>query len=226
MIPLYFYILIGSLFVPMLFSVFFIDFIKNWKNFMISTSLVALVFLVWDAVFTAKGVWGFEASYCLGIYILEMPLEEWLFFYIIPFCSLFTHFAFYYKFPEKKINKKTTVVITILLLLVSMVLLLSNSSRAYTFVNYSGVVLSLILGLLFNLELMQRFYISFLIVLVPFFIVNGVLTGIATELPVVWYDDTENLGIRLGTIPIEDIGYAFSMLFSNLFIYERLNKKE
>jgi len=30
----------------------------------------------------------------------------------------------------------------------------------------------------------------------------------------IWYDNSENLGILgLGTIPIEDIGYAFTMLF-------------
>jgi lycopene cyclase domain-containing protein len=53
--------------------------------------------------------------------------------------------------------------------------------------------------------------------------VNGALTGMFTEMPVVWYDNTENLGIRLISIPVEDIGYAFSMLFGNLFLFEKLN---
>lgn len=45
--------------------------------------------------------------------------------------------------------------------------------------------------------------------LIPFFVVNGVLTGTGIQGPVVWYDNTHNLEIRLLTIPVEDIGYAF-----------------
>jgi lycopene cyclase domain-containing protein len=61
--------------------------------------------------------------------------------------------------------------------------------------------------------------------LIPFFIVNGILTGSFIEVPIVSYDNLENLGIRLFTIPIEDIGYAFSMLFGNLMIFETLKKR-
>ena len=50
---------------------------------------------------------------------------------------------------------------------------------------------------------------------------NGILTGTGLEEPVVWYNDDENLGIRLLTIPIEDIGYAFTMIFGNVFLIEK-----
>jgi lycopene cyclase domain-containing protein len=43
---------------------------------------------------------------------------------------------------------------------------------------------------------------------IPFIVANGILTG----LPVVLYDDRQNLGIRAGTIPIEDFLYSFAML--------------
>jgi lycopene cyclase domain-containing protein len=51
-----------------------------------------------------------------------------------------------------------------------------------------------------------------------------VLTGTGIEAPVVWYNNAENLGIRLGTIPIEDIGYAFTMIFGNILLIERFKK--
>lgn len=225
MTPFYLYILIGSLVVPLLFTLFFIDFIKNWKHFLFSTSIIAFVFLIWDAVFTNIGVWGFEEKYCTGLYLLKMPIEEWLFFFIIPFCSLFTHFAFFYKFPKLRIKKDITILITFFLILITTVLILTNFDKAYTLVNYSVLIITLILGMLFNVSLLQKFYVSFLLILIPFFAVNGMLTGAITEVPVVWYDDLENLGFRLGTIPVEDIGYAFSMLFGNLLLFEFLNKK-
>jgi lycopene cyclase domain-containing protein len=62
--------------------------------------------------------------------------------------------------------------------------------------------------------------------LIPFLIVNGILTGLFLEEPVVSYNKNEILGIRILTIPIEDVGYAFSMLFSNLMIFEYLKREK
>jgi len=148
-----------------------------------------------------------------------------LFFYIIPFCSLFTHFAFFYKYPSVKLSKNLSIVLTVSLVLGSLILSVTNYLKAYTLVDMLCLIITLVLGLLFYLELLQQFYISFLIILVPFFIVNGILTGMLTEVPVVWYNNTQNLGIRLSTIPVEDIGYAFSLLFGNLMLFELLKKK-
>lgn len=226
MIPLYFYILLGSVIIPLLFSIFCIDFIKYWKNFTLSTSIIAVVFLIWDVLFTYSEVWGFNPHYLLGIGLFQLPIEEWLFFFIIPFCSLFTHFAFFYAYPKFHINKKITFSISILLIALSFVLIISNLSKAYTCVNFSFLLITLSLGFFYNLKLLQQFYLSFIIILIPFFMVNGILTGALTETPIVWYDDLENLGVRWYTIPIEDIAYAFSMLFGNLMIFEYLNQKQ
>lgn len=225
MTSLYLILLIGSLIVPLLFTIFKIDFIKNWRNFAISTNIIAIIFLVWDVIFTNSGIWGFSDKYCLGINVLKIPLEEILFFYIIPFCSLFTHFAFYYAFPNIKINKKKTVLLSTGLIALSVVVIYYNHDKSYTLVNFLILILVLVIGILFKMKALQQFYISFLIILVPFFIVNGILTGAITDIPIVWYNDLENLGIRLYTIPIEDIAYAFSMLFANLLIFNILNKK-
>jgi lycopene cyclase domain-containing protein len=61
--------------------------------------------------------------------------------------------------------------------------------------------------------------------LIPFFIVNGVLTGSWIESQVVWYNNAENLGIRMGTIPVEDSIYAYSMILMNLFFFEYFTQK-
>ena len=144
-----------------------------------------------------------------------------MFFYVIPFCSLFAHFALFYAYPNLKLGKKTTRYISI-----AFVLSVAFYSKAYTVVNFSFLLVTITLGIVWKIELLQQFYISFLVILTPFFIVNGILTGLITDVPVVWYDDAENLGIRLITIPVEDIGYAFTMLFGNLMIFDFLNRKQ
>lgn len=225
MIGLYIYLLLGSLLVPLLYSIFVLDIIKYWKQFSLSTIIIAVVFLIWDYFFTKAGIWGFNDNYCLGIKIFKMPIEEWLFFLIIPFCSLFIHYAFVHLFPTFQLRKKLAIYITIALIATSIIFVLMNFSKSYTVVSFTVLTFVLSLGLIYHKILLQKFYFTFLIILIPFFIINGILTGFLTTSPVVWYNDLENLGFRIYTIPIEDIGYCFSLLFGNLIIFENLKKK-
>ncbi|MBT7242887.1 MAG: lycopene cyclase domain-containing protein [Flavobacteriaceae bacterium] len=225
MTGLYLYLLLGSVLVPLLYSIFVLDIIKYWKQFSFSTIIIAIVFLIWDYFFTKAGIWGFNDNYCLGLKIFKMPIEEWLFFLIIPFCSLFIHYAFLYLFPSLKLKTTTTFYITIALIIISIALVLMNFSKSYTVVNFTVLTFFLLLGLIYYKILLQKFYITFLIILIPFLIINGILTGSLIVSPVVWYNDLENLGFRIHTIPIEDVGYCFSLLFGNLVIFENLKKK-
>lgn len=61
--------------------------------------------------------------------------------------------------------------------------------------------------------------------LLPFFFINGALTGMFSSQPVVCYNESHILGIRLVTIPLEDAFYSFSMLLTSVYIYEKLNKQ-
>jgi lycopene cyclase domain-containing protein len=221
----YLIILLLSLAFPLGYTIFKRDLIKDWKALALSTSLVALAFLAWDNKFTHFEVWGFNDDYCLGLYFGEIPLEEILFFLIIPFCSLFIHFALIHLRPRLTLTPTTTRAITIALLVLTFTLAITNWSRSYTVVNFSILTVVLILAILFKRTILSRFYISFLIILGPFLLVNGALTGAFTDEPVVWYDNHENIGIRLITIPLEDIGYAFSMLMSNLILFDVFRKK-
>lgn len=223
---IYLLLLLSSLSIPLVVTVCIQDYVKNWKSFIGSTLIVALIFLVWDAIFTRMGIWGFDYRYCLGLKILNMPLEEWLFFLVIPFCSLFIHFSIDSAYPSFRLSRNVTLLFSLLMLVMVSVVLILNFTRLYTLVNGLLFIFSLSVGLLFYLELLQRFLRSFLLILIPFFIVNGVLTGMATDSPVVFYNGNEILGIRIITIPIEDVFYAFTMLFANLMIFERLRITE
>jgi lycopene cyclase domain-containing protein len=71
---------------------------------------------------------------------------------------------------------------------------------------------------------MNNYYCTFLVILIPFILINAILTGSFIAEPVVWYDNTENLGIRILTIPIEDFGYAFSLVLFNLLLRNKLKR--
>ena len=199
-------------------------FIKWWKQVFLSIAIVASVFIVWDIIFTKNGVWGFNEKYLIGLDIFGLPIEEWLFFICIPYACIFTHYAFIYFFPGLRLSRKVSNSISVLIVITLLLILVFNYDKAYTFYNYVLVITLLVYSLVTKEKSIQVFYITFLIILLPFFLVNGVLTGSFIEEQVVWYNDQENLGIRIGTIPIEDMGYAFSLLYLNLILIEKFTR--
>lgn len=199
-------------------------FIKYWKQVFLSITIVALFFIAWDVVFTWQGVWGFNKDYLVGLNVLNLPIEEWLFFICIPYASIFTHYAIRYFFPKIGLSWLMTKGITIVLIIVLTLVVILNTDKAYTFYNFGLLLLLLLYSLITKKAELSTFYISFVAILIPFFIVNGILTGSFIDDPVVWYNNDENLGIRLGTIPIEDVGYAFSLIFLNIILIEKFKR--
>jgi lycopene cyclase domain-containing protein len=200
-------------------------FIQFFKPLSLAILLSAIPYLIWDVLFTQHGVWGFNPEYYLGVKILGMPMEEWMFFYCIPYACIFSHYAINYFKPHWVLSDKLTKPLTFFLIVGSILLAFLHTDKLYTSINFFALALVLILGLRFNLKAVQQFYISFLFILFPFLLVNGILTGSFTENQVVWYNNAENLGIRIFTIPIEDFGYAFSLLFLSVLLFEFLKHK-
>lgn len=222
---LYLLLNLGSISIPFLYSFHpKMNFRKLWTSLLFSTTIVAIIFIIWDYIFTKNGVWGFNPSYFLGFQILNIPLEEVLFFFCIPYASVFIHYAMIYFLPNWQLDLNVTKVLTILFFLVGLSIAIVFFERAYSMVDFTFLAIILAVGWFKGLQLLRRFYISFLFILIPFFIVNGILTGSFIAEPVVWYNNAENMGIRLLTIPVEDIAYAFSMIFMNLLILNSLEK--
>ena len=227
MMYLYLLLNLGSISIPFLYSFHKkMNFIKQWKSVLTAILLVAILFVIWDVIFTHHGVWGFNNNYHLPFLIAGLPIEEILFFICIPYASIFIHYSLAYFKPSLMLSEKTVRLVTILLVLIVVLVLIFHSDKLYTSVNYTLLTFSLLLGLFFGIQILRRFYISFLIILIPFFIVNGVLTGSFISEPIVWYNNLENLGIRLFTIPIEDVGYAFNLLFLVVFFNEKLKQSK
>lgn len=51
---------------------------------------VMAVYLAWDLVATTRGHWWFADRYVLGVRLLGLPIEELLFFVVVPICALLT----------------------------------------------------------------------------------------------------------------------------------------
>lgn len=196
------------------------NFIRFWKPFFLAIITVGLFFIIWDIYFAYQNVWGFNDDYLIGIRWFKLPLEEWLFFLLIPYASNFIHYSLEYFFPKLELSKKATQGISIILFAVSLGVFTWNLDKIYTASSFGLFALLMLFQMLFQWKYARRFYISFIVIYIPFFFVNSALTGSYSQEPVVFYDDAENLGIRVGTMPLEDSFYCFSMLYGSVLLFE------
>ena len=60
------------------------------------------LFIPWDIYFTAKGVWDFNPNFIIDVKFLYLPIEEWLFFIIVPYACVFIYEVLNYFFPVNK----------------------------------------------------------------------------------------------------------------------------
>jgi lycopene cyclase domain-containing protein len=218
---LYLLLNLGSISIPFLFSFHpKLKFYRYWKALFLSIGITMIVFIPWDIIFTQNGFWGFNDFYYLDYKIFDLPLEEWMFFICIPYACVFTHYAILSYFPKLTLKFKTTLIISILLLVILSLVLIFNHDKWYTLINYLYAIILLPIVLKINFNLLRSYYLTFMVMLIPFFIVNGVLTGSFIENEIVWYNNHQNLGIRIFTIPIEDTIYAFTLILTNLFLVE------
>ncbi|UQD56312.1 lycopene cyclase domain-containing protein [Flavobacterium sp. K5-23] len=223
---LYFFLNIASFLVPFLYSFETkMKYIKRWKAVFSAIVITSILFIFWDIVFTKMGVWSFNPRYHSGIEFIDLPIEEWLFFICIPYASIFIHFAFHYFYPKVSLSDKIVKTIYWVLMILLVPTIVLHYDKLYTTVNYILLLLVLTYTVFRVPDVLNTFFITFLIILIPFALVNGILTGSFIDEPVVYYNDSENLGIRLGTIPIEDIGYAFTMILLSLVLITKIEKK-
>ncbi len=224
MMSLYLWIDLLSISVPFLVSFHpRIRLYRRWKALFLALLITLVPFIIWDVYFTVQGYWGFNEDYLSGLYLLHLPIEEWLFFICIPYACVFTHLSILEINPNLSLSDKVSKRITILLFTLFVLVLVFNMDKAYTAVDMIFAIIILALVTKLSPKLLNSFYLTFLFMLIPFFIVNGILTGTGIEGNIVWYNDAENLGIRLGTIPIEDSAYAFSMILLNLWLFFRFS---
>ncbi|MDP4664032.1 MAG: lycopene cyclase domain-containing protein [Salibacteraceae bacterium] len=199
--------------------------LQHWKAIFTSIAITGAVFLAWDELFTQLEVWGFNGRYLTGIYIGALPIEEWGFFLTVPFACIFVYEVLNY-FIKKDIFANSHQAITLFFLMVTTFLGYYFHDRMYTSTSFFFAAI-LLLGqlMVFRFSWMGRFYMAYFVCLIPFLIMNGWLTGSFTDEPIVWYNNLENMGLRIFTIPAEDTIYLLGMLLLTFMVYEKVKVK-
>jgi lycopene cyclase domain-containing protein len=215
---------LGAFIVPFLFSFHpKLKFNKKWGALFPAIIFSAIFFIPFDMYFTKLKVWGFNPIYISGYHIGNLPVEELLFFICIPYSCIFTYYCLSPIFIDTP--AKLTNIFTGLLIGISAFLLLIFRSHAYTLFAFILIATLLFAAqFIFKVNWLTKFYYTYAILLLPFLIVNGLLTGTGLSEPIVWYNNAENMNLRILTIPVEDIFYGMGLILLNLMIFQKLNK--
>lgn len=203
-----------------------IKYSSSWYALFPAIAITGAFFLLWDHWFTRMGVWEFNQTYLLGIYFFDLPLEEWLFFLTVPFACIFIYEVLIYFFPKDYFLPLAKPFVYVMIpFLIGLGLL--HLDKWYTSVNFLvGAIVLLVHFLIFNDKYLGRFLFAYLVHLIPLMLCNGVLTGGLTEEPVVIYNNSENLGIRIWTVPIEDTIYSMTLFLMNISIFEGIRSRK
>ena len=198
-----------------------VHFYKSWRFIWPGMAVTGLFFLFWDVLFTVKGVWSFNPHYIVGITLFGLPLEEILFFITVPFACIFIYACLNY-YIKWQIDNRITRIINSLIIILCISELIFYHDRLYTIVTFGLLfILVPLLQYVFKAKWLNRFYLAYLVALIPFYIVNGILTSI----PVVIYNNAANMGKRIGTIPAEDHFYLVILLLMNIGFFEYFKTK-
>lgn len=196
-----------------------VAFYKHWKSIFSGLLFGGIIFLIWDHYFTVNQIWSFNPKYISGIHIASLPIEEVLFFILIPYACLFIWHCVEAYFPNT-IGLKFSKWFWYVLLLFSLIMIIMFNDRMYTLITFVLLSVTTIYYIRNEKPWHSSFILAYIISLIPFFIVNGLLTSI----PIVLYNDLENVSFRWGTIPFEDSFYMLGLLMLNAAVSRRIIK--
>jgi len=202
--------------IPLLFSFEGrLKFYKKFTSVIFAALPVASIYIIWDSIASARGDWSFNGNLISGHLLFRLPVEEILFFFTVSFSIIFIFETVKYFVKRKNIIIKNYYFTAGIILLIALAVIFSGRIYTFTVLIFSAASVSAVL-LLFPALLHSNIYwwtigISY----VPFFIVNYILTS----LPVVIYNPEAIIGIRVKTIPVEDLFYSFSMITFLLLFY-------
>jgi lycopene cyclase domain-containing protein len=201
-----------------------VAFYKKWKALFPAILITATFFILWDIGFTVWRIWDFNTLYITGWQLFYLPIEEILFFITIPYACIFIYETLN-TYIKRDVFHRFSVPLSYVLIIFFLLIVFFFGNQLYTAVTFSLSAMMLFVHLkIFDKKYLGRFYLMYLVHLIPFWVINGILT----TTPVVLYNDAHNLG-RMSEwlqIPWDDHAYSFLLLLMNVTLYELFKIKQ
>ena len=198
-----------------------VRYVGKWPAVLAAAAVVAALFIPWDILKTAAGVWGFNKRYVGEFAFYGLPAGEILFFLVVPFSCIFIYEVVRAYFRERPVRVARWVWLVAAAGLAVLGVLFRE--QVYTLTVLLSVAAVLVLAALWQPDLLRsfRFWLAIALTYIPFLIFNGILTSV----PLVVYNDAEIWGARVYTIPVEDFFYSFALLGLAILVYQPMRRR-
>ena len=199
-----------------------VAFYKSIPFFLKSMFITSSLYIIWDILFTKFAVWKFNTPYLIDTFLIILPIEEYIFFLVVPYACLFIYECLKAYFPD--VNLHANYIWTGIGIF-SLVMSIVFASQIYTLLTF-GLIAGTLLAIykfekpLFN-KIGNHLLLAWIVALIPMAYVNGVLTS----KPVLIYNNLENCTLRIGTIPFEDFFYNLLYMLWMIVLFEKFKSK-
>jgi len=204
------------LFSVLVFSNKKLNFAGQSKFIILAVLINVFAFSVPTEFLTQLKVIVFNPPYLSGMTLWELPIEELLLSLLLPVCGLAVYLFLNIHFPDNSMEKYSLALSNIMLG-VCIAMLYFGHQKLFTLFTFSILLVFLLyIEYVSKIRFMYRFYRAFLLSLILFYIVYGILTSI----PVIQYTTEETLNFNLAHIPFESHFYFMSMLLLSIYLFE------
>ena len=218
---------LGSLTILLIMAVVLIakitnDLLFEIKYILPAVAFSAIIFLMINIRLAELRVFVYNPNYLSGVNWLQYPAEEWL---LLPVLSLLSFSS--YLFAKKRLTSfekpNLFVIISLVLLVVSGLITWFSRQKIYPFSMFT--LLTIYLGYtVFRNRFkhhLTSFYLAFLIMIIPFFVLRAVVFSSQVIIP----DNNYLVGISLVNMPVEEFAFLFLLMLINITIYEYLRER-
>ena len=202
-----------------------------FKPLAASIIIVGGIYILWDIVVTLRGDWAFNEEFLSKIYFpakeIGLPIEEILFFIVVPYACIFIYENLEHFIPAKKLwyNKWFYSIMAFVFVIVGLLFY----HQDYTILAMFSCATFFLVAIIFSPDLLQsrNFWFYIILSFVPFIIFNYFLTSliVVSYNPAAIWGGNGVWNGRFFTIPFEDFFYNFSMLSFYLMIYIFFKKR-
>lgn len=193
-----------------------LKFQQNSKFIVLSLLINVFVFSVPTELLTQLKVIVFNPPYLTGTVLWQLPAEELMMLFILPFTGLSIYCYLNYRYPANALEKYSFA-LSNMLLGICVAMLYFGHSRWYTLLTFSLLLAFIVyIEYVSKIRFMYRFYRAWLISLIPFYLIYGILIS----RPVIQYNASETLRLDFGNIPFESQFYYMAMLLLTVYFFE------
>lgn len=193
----------------------------NFNAVLGGSLIAAIVISTLTIVLQLLGILQYNEINTIGLIFKDIPVEQYLLNFSFSFTAVSLYLYLNFKFPKNDLQKYS-LALSNLILGLCVAFLFFSYPKWYTMLTFATLlVVLLLIEYVGRLRFMYKAYRAFLVMLIPFHLVYGILFWKGTLLVAA----NETSGMQVAKIPVENYFLALIMLLISVYMFEFFKSK-